>query len=126
MGTIAGQYGALGQGMGALGQGLGALGMQQAQLGEAQQGLSLNDVNTMLSLGGQEQAQRQAEMDALYRNQMAVYQQPFQQLGFYSDVFQGMPTAQMTQTQTVQPPPSVISQLGGLATGLYGMYRATQ
>lgn len=126
MGTIAGQYGALGQGMGALGQGLGSLGMQQAQLGEAQQGLNLNDVNTLLSLGTQEQAQRQTELDALYRNQMAAYQQPFQQLGFYSDVFQGMPTAQMTQTQTVQPPPSMLSQLGGLATGLYGMYRATQ
>jgi hypothetical protein len=102
------------------------LGMQQAQLGEAQQGLNLNDVNTLLSVGAQEQQQRQAELDAAYANQMAQYQRPMQELGFYSDIFQGMPIGQSTYSQTTTPAPSTISQLGGLAGGLYGMYRATR
>ncbi|MCH9787292.1 MAG: hypothetical protein K0U55_12780 [Gammaproteobacteria bacterium] len=126
MGALAGQYGSLGQGIGTLSGQLGGLGMQQAQLGEAQQGLNLNDANTLLSFGAQEQQQRQAELDAAYQNQYQQYQQPYQNLGFYSDIFQGMPIGQSTFTQQQTPNPSTISQLGGLATGLYGMYRATQ
>jgi hypothetical protein len=113
----AGQYGALGQG-------LGSLGLQQARLGEAQQGLSLNDINTMLSLGGQEQAQQQAILDAQRQTQYQNVMTPYQQLGFYSDIFQGMPTAQQTFTQQQTPNPSMISQIGGLGLGLYGMNQA--
>jgi hypothetical protein len=126
MGALAGQYGSLGQGIGNLAGQAGSLGMQQAQLGEAQQGLALNEANTLLALGGQEQGQRQAELDATYQNQYQQYQQPYQNLGFYSDIFQGMPIGQSTFTQQSTPNPSTISQLGGLATGLYGMSRATQ
>jgi hypothetical protein len=125
MGAIAGQYGQLGSGMASASQGLGSMGMQQAQLGEAQQGLNLNDMNTMLSLGGQEQQQQQAILDAQYNNQFRQYQQPMQELGFYSDIYQGMPIGQSTYSQSAAPSPSTVSQLGGLAGGLYGMYRAT-
>jgi hypothetical protein len=113
----AGQYGALGQG-------LGSLGLQQARLGEAQQGLSLNDINTLLSLGGQEQGQQQAILDAQRQTQYQNVMTPYQQLGFYSDIFQGMPTAQQTFTQQQTPNPSMISQIGGLGLGLYGMNQA--
>lgn len=109
---------------GALGQGLGSLGLQQAQLGEAQQGLALNDINTLTSLGGQEQAQQQAILDAQRQTQYQNVMTPYQQLGFYSDIFQGMPTAQQTFTQQQTPPPSTISQIGGLGLGLYGLNQA--
>lgn len=109
---------------GALGQGLGSLGLQQAQLGEAQQGLSLNDINTLTAMGGQEQAQQQAILDAQRQTQYQNVMTPYQQLGFYSDIFQGMPTAQQTFTQQQTPPPSTISQIGGLGLGLYGMSQA--
>ena len=110
--------------MAGIGQGLGSLGMQQAQLGEAAQGLNLNDVNTLQSMGQQEQGQAQREADALYANQYSQYQQPMQELGFYSDIYQGMPIGQSTYSQRSEPSPSTLSQLGGLAGGLYGMYRA--
>jgi hypothetical protein len=126
MGALAGQYGALGQGIGGLAGQLGSLGMQQAQLGEAQQGLALNDVNTLMSIGAQEQQQRQAELNAQFANQQAQYNQPFQNLGFYSDVYQGMPIGQSQYGETREPAPSTLSQLGGIATGLYGMYRGMQ
>jgi len=79
-----------------------------------------------MSIGAQEQQQRQAELGAQFGNQMAMYNQPYQALGYYSDVFQGMPIGQSSFGQQQTPAPSTISQLGGLATGLYGMYRATQ
>tara|TARA_R110000796_G_scaffold104486_2_gene214357 strand:+ start:18 stop:1019 length:1002 start_codon:yes stop_codon:yes gene_type:complete len=110
----AGQYGQLGQG-------IGSLGMQQAKLGEAFQGLNLNDINTMSSFGGQEQQQRQAEMDAQRQTQYQNVMQPYQQLGFYSDIFQGMPTSQSTFTSQQQPSASPISQFAGLAGGLYSL-----
>jgi hypothetical protein len=88
---------------GQLGQGIGSLGMQQAKLGEAFQGLNLNDINTMSSFGGQEQQQQQAELDAQRQTQYQNVMQPYQQLGFYSDIFQGMPTSQSTFTSQQQP-----------------------
>jgi hypothetical protein len=106
---------------GQLGQGIGSLGMNQAKLGEAFQGLNLNDVNTLSNFGGQEQAQRQAELDAQRQTQYQNVMQPYQQLGFYSDIFQGMPTSQSTFTSQQQPSASPISQFAGLAGGLYSL-----
>ena len=106
---------------GQLAEGLGSLGMNQAKLGEAFQGLNLNDVNTLSSFGGQEQSQRQAELDAQRQTQYQNVMQPYQQLGFYSDIFQGMPTSQSTFTSQQQPSASPISQFAGLAGGLYSL-----
>ena len=124
MGALAGQYGSLGSGMANVGQGLTGAGMKQAQLGEAQQGLNLNDVSTLQNIGAQEQGQAQAVKDATYMNQYDQYQQPMKELGFYSDVYQGMPIGQSTYSQSSAPGPNALSQIGGLATGLYGMSRS--
>jgi len=105
----------------AAGQGLGSLGMQQAKLGEAFQGLNINDLNVLASMGGQEQQQRQAELDAARQTQYQNVMQPYQQLGFYSDIFQGMPTSQSTFTSQQTPNPSPLSQIAGLGMGLYGL-----
>jgi len=114
MQTGAAQYGKLGQG-------IGSLGMNQAKLGEAFQGLNLNDINTLSSFGGQEQQQQQAELDANRQTQYQNVMQPYQQLGFYSDIFQGMPTSQSTFTSQQQPSASPVSQFAGLAGGLYSL-----
>jgi len=106
---------------GQLGQGIGSLGMNQAKLGEAFQGLNLNDINTLSSFGGQEQGQQQAVLDAQRQTQYQNTMQPYQQLGFYSDIFQGMPTSQSTFTSQQQPSASPVSQFAGLAGGLYSL-----
>ena len=106
---------------GQLGQGIGSLGMNHAKLGEAFQGLNLNDINTLSSFGGQEQGQQQAVLDAQRQTQYQNTMQPYQQLGFYSDIFQGMPTSQSTFTSQQQPSASPVSQFAGLAGGLYSL-----
>jgi len=130
VGNLGYQYGNMGMNAanqyGAMAQGLGSMGMQQAQLGEAQQGLAMNDYNQLARIGQQQQGLNQAQLDATYQNQYQQYQQPMQDLGFYSDIYQGMPIGQSSYTQSSAPGPSAVSQIGGLAGGLYGMYRANQ
>jgi hypothetical protein len=48
-----------------------------------------------------------------YQNAM----QPYQHLGFVSDIYKGAPSTQMAVTQNQAPSPSVAQQIGGLAIG---------
>ena len=107
--------------LGAVGQGLGALGMQQAKLGEAQQAMLGRDISQIAAFGSAEQQQRQAELDAQRQTQYQNVMAPFQQLGFYSDVFQGLPMGQTTIGTQTTPNPSLFSQIAGLGMGLYGL-----
>jgi hypothetical protein len=95
-----------------LGQGIAGLGQQMAGLGQAQQQMNLQDVNTMLTTGAQQQRQTQAQLDAQRANEMQAAMQPFQQLAFYSDILSGTPFGQ-TSTMT-QPGPSIGSQALGI------------
>jgi hypothetical protein len=122
LGTAYGQLGLQGAGqIGVLGQGLGSLGTQMGALGELGQTMNIRDVGTLMDIGTVQQAQTQAGLDALRQNQYQRTMAPYQQLGFFSDIYQGMPIGQM-QT-TTQPGPSPISQIGGLALSAYGLSR---
>ena len=122
LGTAYGQLGLQGAGqLGSLGQGLGALGTQMAGLGELGQQLNIRDVGTLMDIGTAQQAQTQAGLDALRQNQYQRTMAPYQQLGFFSDIYQGLPVGQ-TQT-TSAPGPSAVSQIAGLGMGIYGLTR---
>jgi hypothetical protein len=124
LGTSFGQLGLQGAGqIGALGQGLGSLGTQLGGLGELGQSLNIRDVGTLMDIGTIQQAQSQAGLDALRQNQYQRTMSPYQQLGFFSDIFQGMPMGQLQTTTTTQPGPNPISQIGGLALSAYGLSR---
>ena len=114
-------FGQLGQGMGKLGVGIGGLGMQQAALGEAAQGLMGKDINMLLGLGGLQQQQNQAILSGGLQSFLAGQQQPFTEVGFLSDIFRGVPSTSSTITSVSKPDPSLVSQIGGLATGIYGL-----
>ena len=105
-----------------LGQGIAGLGQQFVGLGQAGQQMNLQDVNTMLTTGMQQQRQEQAVLDAARANQMQTTMQPFQQLAFASDIIQGLPSGQTAMM--TQPGPSVGSQLLGLGVGAYGLSQA--
>jgi hypothetical protein len=130
------QLGNIGQGIGSLAaqqfgvgsqlaQGLGSLGMQQAglgsqsaALGQAAQGMGQQDVNFLFNLGSTQQKQQQAELDAQRQNQLQQNMQPYQQLGFLSDIYKGAPSTQMGVTTSSQATPSPFQQIAGLATGV--------
>jgi len=137
LGQLGLQYGQLGQAdvnqMMGIGQGLGSLagqyagiggqsanlGLQQAGLGELAQKQGITDIQTLLSLGGMQRGQQQAELDAVRRTNVERMAHPYQQLGFLSDIYRGTPTSQATITSSSAPSPSGAQQAMGL--GIAGL-----
>jgi len=111
--------GQLGQTTGALGAQIGQLGTATAGLGQLGQQMGVQDINTLLGIGGLQQQQGQKEFDVARANQLAEQALPFQQVGFMSDIFRGVPALQQTTSQTRTPGPSRGSQLLGL--GIAGL-----
>ena len=81
--------------------------------------MGVQDINTLLGVGGLEQQQSQRELDIARANSLAAQALPFQQIGFMSDIFRGVPALQQTYSTTTTPPPSRTSQLLGL--GIAGL-----
>ena len=104
---------------GQLGQTVAGLGTQTAALGQLGQQMGVQDVNTLLGIGGLQQGQAQKEFDVARANQLAQQALPFQRIGFLSDIFRGVPALQQTVSRTTTPPPSRGSQLLGL--GIAGL-----
>ena len=97
-------------------------GQQAAQfsaLGGQMQQQAGQDINTLLGLGSLQQQSAQAALDVARQNALAQQALPFQQIGFMSDIFRGVPSLQQTSTATTTPPPSTTSQLLGL--GIAGL-----
>jgi len=108
---------AMAQGLGSLGAQQGNLATQAAGLGQLQQGLGQQDVNFLYNLGSAQRSQTQAELDADRQNTLQKNMQPYQQLGFLSDIYSGAPTTQMGTTMTTQAAPSPFQQAAGLGIG---------
>ena len=111
--------GQLGQTTGALGSQIGQLGMSTAGLGQLGQQMGVQDINTLLGIGGLQQGQAQKQIDIDKQNLLAQQALPFQKIGFLSDIFKGVPSLQQTATTTSTPRPSTGSQLLGL--GIAGL-----
>ena len=89
-------------------------GFRDAQLA-SQRGAQL-----MAGLGQQTQDQR--ALDIARSNAMAQQALPFQQVGFLSDIFRGVPALQSTYTTQTTPDPSMMSQVAGLGIAGLGAY----
>jgi hypothetical protein len=112
---------------GQLGQTVGQLGTATAGLGQLGQQMGVQDVNTLLGIGGLQQQQGQRQLDINRANILAEQALPYQQIGFMSDIFRGVPALQQTYSTTTSPGPSTGSQLLGLGIaglGAYGMANA--
>jgi len=137
LGQAATQFGQLGQGIGALtaqqggldlqkastlgqlGSGMGQLGTQYGAIGEATQQLGGADANLLMGLGGIEQQNAQAQLDAMRATSTQSAMAPYQQLGFVSDIYRGAPTSQMSLTSQSAPSASPLQTAAGL--GIAGL-----
>ena len=109
-----------------LGKTFGALGESQAGLGQLGQQMLYQDVDALTKLGAQQQEFEQAQKDQQYKEDLQKLYQPYQKLGFYSDIIQGAPTSQMTISQSTAPTPTIGSQLIGAGTAGLGLASAAQ
>jgi len=91
----------------------------QAGLGQAAQQMGMQDINQLLGIGSLQQRQQQAGFDVARANTLAQQALPFQEIGFLSDIFRGVPALQSTIQTSTTPPPSLGSQLLGL--GIAGL-----
>lgn len=101
-------------------QGIAAKGYQDAFTG------ATNQYNTGLgqlqTLGAQQQAQRQKELDVPYQEFLNQQNQPYKQLSYMSDLIRGQPLGMQSSNQVYQAPPSALSQAAGLGTaGIAGL-----
>ncbi len=131
----AGLYGQLGQGIGALtaqqastdlnkaqalgglGAQMGALGTQMGAMGEATQQLGAADVGLLGNVGLLERQNAQAQLDAIRQTEMQETMDPYQRLGFVSDIYRGAPSTQMSMTSQTAPTASPIQTAVGLGIG---------
>ena len=120
VGLQGGQFSLQGaQGLQSVANDIGAQAAQRAALAELQSGLQSNDVNMMNQLGGQRFQTEQAQLDAQQQDSLAEVYEPYQRLGFYSDILRGAPTTQMSISQSSTPNPSLLNQIvGGAASGV--------
>jgi hypothetical protein len=128
-----GQMGDLAQASGQFGQQLGSLagmggtlsqqmstqGLQEAGVGQLVQSMLGQDVKALEAFGARDQALAQAALDANRMNQMQMYQFPYQQYGFLSDVYKGVPGSQQSITVSGTAEPSPFQQVAGL--GIAGL-----
>ena len=120
-----GQFGigqAMSQGLGSLAAQQGNLATQGAALGQATQGMGQQEVNFLYNLGSSQQKQLQSELDAARQNELQQNMQPYQQMGFLSDIYRGAPTSSMSIMQQSQATPSPFQQVAGL--GIAGVSAA--
>jgi hypothetical protein len=93
-------------------------------LGQNLYGQQIGNIGIQQQLGGLQQQTYQAQQQAAYEDFLNRQRYPYQQLAAMSDAIRGAPMTQQSSTMFT-PNPSIISQIGGLATaglGAYGLY----
>ncbi len=108
------------QGLGAFRSGLGG---QQAALGQAQEGILGTNIGRLGSLGAINQAQAQAEADALREANRQAAMLPQENLARYGAQVTGLMGGYPgTTTQTFTPNPTPLQTALGIGTTLAGLY----
>jgi len=99
----------------------GEAAQQMAGLGGQQQQQTQADIASKMSAGSVEQQRLQQIEDAKYRANLQNLYEPYQRLGFTSDIYQGMPTSAMATSMGTAPGTNPLAQgLGAGITALAG------
>jgi hypothetical protein len=90
-----------------------------AGLGGQQQQQNQADIASLMSSGAVQQQFAQQGLDNKYRQNIQQIYEPYQRLGFTSDIYQGMPTSAMATSMGTAPGTNALSQaVGAGITGL--------
>jgi len=99
----------------------GEAAQQMAGLGGQYQQQHQADIASMMSAGSVEQQRLQQELDAKYRADLQNLYEPYQRLGFTSDIYQGMPSSAMATSMGTAPGTNPMAQgIGAGITALAG------
>jgi hypothetical protein len=115
---------ARGQAIGQMGMGIGSLAQQQAGLGQLGQQLVGQDIERLARIGGMAQQQQQNAIEAARQSILQQMYEPYQRLGFVSDIYRGAPSTQQAITMQSQPGASPFQQVAGLGIAGLGAYGA--
>ena len=94
-----------------------------AQMGGARQASYLDRISQLEQAGQRRRQLRQAGLDVGYEEFLNQLGFPRQQLGFYSQILQGMPVTPGRNISTYAPQPSGLSSALGFGLGALGMMR---
>ena len=102
------------------GQALSDLGIRTAGLGEAAQAMDQRDISFAFDLGERERQIDQMIEDANRKSAIEEAYEPYQRIGFLSDIYKGAPSTQMSLTGASVPTASPFQQLVGGLTAVGG------
>jgi hypothetical protein len=110
---------AYGQAQGMAQQAYGQGAQQQMAMGAGAQQMAMGDISNLMQSGAQQQQLLQTGLDAQYRQQLQQMYEPYQRLGFVSDIFQGAPTSASSLAMATTPQANPLAQaVGAGITGL--------
>ena len=101
----------------------GQAGQQMAGLGAQQQQQQLGDIASLMSAGSVQQQQNQQILDADYQQKLQQLYEPYQRLGFTSDIYQGMPSSAMAISMGTSPGSNPLAQTVGAGIAGLGAYQ---
>jgi hypothetical protein len=131
IGQLAGQEFAVGQGvaagLGSLGSQLGNIGVQQGALGQTGQQIEQAGLQFALQSSEAQRQIAQQSLDAARNTALQRAYEPYQRVGFVSDIMKQAPSSQTSITAATAPQPSTAQQIAGLAgTALTGAAAANK
>tara|TARA_R110000751_G_C13712941_1_gene474644 strand:+ start:249 stop:1139 length:891 start_codon:yes stop_codon:yes gene_type:complete len=118
--------GSLAQGYGQAQQMAGQAAQQQLGLAGQSQQMGMGDISSMMQAGAQQQGLTQQGYDEAYRRSIQQMYEPYQRLGFASDIMQGAPTSASALTMATTPQANPISQAVGAGISGLALYQGYQ
>ena len=114
---------AYGQAQGMAQQAYGQGAQQQMAMGQGAQQMAMGDISNLMQSGAQQQQLAQTGLDAQYRQQLQQMYEPYQRLGFVSDIFQGAPTSASSLAMATTPQANPLAQAVGAGISGLAMYQ---
>ena len=114
---------AYGQAQGMAQQVYGGGAQQQMAMGQGAQQMAMGDISNLMQSGAQQQQLAQTGLDAQYRQQLQQMYEPYQRLGFVSDIFQGAPTSASSLAMATTPQANPLAQAVGAGISGLAMYQ---